>query len=60
MATDASPMAINLTPLWSRVKEEEVMRDMDPDLSKAKSLPITYRSDWKIVLHLPEIETWFG
>ncbi|KAI4535325.1 hypothetical protein MG293_014551 [Ovis ammon polii] len=58
MATDASPMAINLTPTVEQGEGEEVMRDMDPDQQYEKPPPLHTGADWKIVLHLPEIETW--
>ncbi|KAM7156490.1 A-kinase anchor protein 6 isoform 2-T5 [Molossus nigricans] len=58
MATDASPMAINLTPTVEQGEGEEVMKDMDPDQQYEKPPPLHTGADWKIVLHLPEIETW--
>lgn len=58
MATDASPMAINLTPTVEQVEGEEVMKDMDSDQQYEKPPPLHTGADWKIVLHLPEIETW--
>ncbi|XP_027377720.1 A-kinase anchor protein 6 [Bos indicus x Bos taurus] len=58
MATDASPMAINLTPTVEQGGGEEVMRGMDPDQQYEKPPPLHTGADWKIVLHLPEIETW--
>ncbi|XP_006890042.1 PREDICTED: A-kinase anchor protein 6-like [Elephantulus edwardii] len=58
MATDASPMAINLTPTVEQGEGEEVMKDMDSDQQYEKPPPLHTGADWKIVLHLPEIETW--
>ncbi|XP_037690705.1 A-kinase anchor protein 6 isoform X2 [Choloepus didactylus] len=58
MATDASPMAINLTPTVEQGVGEEVIKDMDPDQQYEKPPPLHTGADWKIVLHLPEIETW--
>lgn len=58
MATDASPMAINLTPTVEQDEGEEVMKDMDSDQQYEKPPPLHTGADWKIVLHLPEIETW--
>lgn len=58
MATDASPMAINLTPTVEQGEGEEVMKDMDSDQQYDKPPPLHTGADWKIVLHLPEIETW--
>lgn len=58
MATDASPMAINLTPTVEQDEGEEAMKDMDSDQQYEKPPPLHTGADWKIVLHLPEIETW--
>lgn len=58
MATDASPMAINLTPTVEQGEGEEAMKDMDSDQQYEKPPPLHTGADWKIVLHLPEIETW--
>ncbi|XP_049753540.1 A-kinase anchor protein 6 isoform X2 [Elephas maximus indicus] len=58
MATDASPMAINLTPTVERGDGEEALKDMDSDQQYEKPPPLHTGADWKIVLHLPEIETW--
>lgn len=57
MATDASPMAINMTPTVEP-GEEETMKDVDSDQQYEKPPPLHTGADWKIVLHLPEIETW--
>ncbi|XP_023370174.1 A-kinase anchor protein 6 [Otolemur garnettii] len=58
MATDASPMAINVTPTVEQGEGEEVMKDTDSDQQYEKPPPLHTGADWKIVLHLPEIETW--
>ncbi|XP_008155410.2 A-kinase anchor protein 6 [Eptesicus fuscus] len=58
MATDASPMAINLTPTAEQGEGVEAVKDMDSDQQYEKPPPLHTGADWKIVLHLPEIETW--
>ncbi|XP_041514725.1 A-kinase anchor protein 6 isoform X2 [Microtus oregoni] len=60
MATDASPMAINMTPTVEQGEGEgeEAMKDIDAELQYGKPPPLHTVADWKIVLHLPEIETW--
>ncbi|XP_076983104.1 A-kinase anchor protein 6 isoform X2 [Tamandua tetradactyla] len=58
MATDVSPMAINLTPTVEQGVGEEVIKDIDSDQQYEKPPPLHTGADWKIVLHLPEIETW--
>ncbi|KAM6180826.1 A-kinase anchor protein 6 [Erethizon dorsatum] len=58
MATDASPMAINMTPTVELGEGEEAMKDVDSDQQYEKPPPLHTGADWKIVLHLPEIETW--
>ncbi|KAM4853097.1 A-kinase anchor protein 6 [Thomomys bottae] len=58
MATDASPMAINMTPTVEQGEGEEAMKDIDSDQQYEKPPPLHTGADWKIVLHLPEIETW--
>lgn len=58
MATDASPMAINLTPTVEQGEGVEAEKDMDSDQQYEKPPPLHTGADWKIVLHLPEIETW--
>ncbi|XP_069320187.1 A-kinase anchor protein 6 [Eulemur rufifrons] len=58
MATDASPMAINVTPTVEQGEGEEAMKDVDSDQQYEKPPPLHTGADWKIVLHLPEIETW--
>nr|XP_020023051.1 A-kinase anchor protein 6-like isoform X1 [Castor canadensis] len=58
MATDASPMAINMTPIVEQGEGEEAMKDIDSDQQYEKPPPLHTGADWKIVLHLPEIETW--
>ncbi|XP_031212322.1 A-kinase anchor protein 6 isoform X2 [Mastomys coucha] len=60
MATDASPMAINMTPTVEQEEGEgeEAVKDMDAEQQYGKPPPLHTAADWKIVLHLPEIETW--
>ncbi|XP_053450717.1 A-kinase anchor protein 6 isoform X2 [Nycticebus coucang] len=58
MATDASPMAINVMPTVEQGEGEEAMKDTDSDQQYEKPPPLHTGADWKIVLHLPEIETW--
>uniref|UniRef100_F6Q8W7 A-kinase anchoring protein 6 n=2 Tax=Ornithorhynchus anatinus TaxID=9258 RepID=F6Q8W7_ORNAN len=58
MATDASPMATNLTPTVEQEEGEDGLKEMDPDQRYEKPPPLHTGADWKIVLHLPEIETW--
>ncbi|XP_051001906.1 LOW QUALITY PROTEIN: A-kinase anchor protein 6 [Acomys russatus] len=61
MATDASPMAINMTPTveQGQGEGEESMKDIDAtEQQYGKPPPLHTVADWKIVLHLPEIETW--
>ncbi|KAL1790128.1 A-kinase anchor protein 6 isoform X1 [Sigmodon hispidus] len=60
MATDASPMAINMTPTVEpgEGEEEEAMKEVDAEQQYGKPPPLHTVADWKIVLHLPEIETW--
>ncbi|XP_048218203.1 A-kinase anchor protein 6 [Perognathus longimembris pacificus] len=58
MATDASPMAVNMTPTVEQGEGEEAMKDIDSDQQYEKPPPLHTGADWKIVLHLPEIETW--
>nr|XP_027785340.1 A-kinase anchor protein 6 [Marmota flaviventris] len=58
MATDASPMAINMTPTVEQGEGEEATKDLDSEQQYEKPPPLHTGADWKIVLHLPEIETW--
>uniref|UniRef100_A0A452HGQ1 A-kinase anchor protein 6 n=1 Tax=Gopherus agassizii TaxID=38772 RepID=A0A452HGQ1_9SAUR len=58
MATDASPMIINMTPTVEQDGEEDAMKELDSDQQYEKPPPLHTGADWKIVLHLPEIETW--
>ncbi|XP_036590662.1 A-kinase anchor protein 6 isoform X1 [Trichosurus vulpecula] len=58
MATDASPMVINMTPTVEQGEGEDGMKEMDSDQRYEKPPPLHTGADWKIVLHLPEIETW--
>ncbi|NXG68733.1 AKAP6 protein, partial [Baryphthengus martii] len=58
MPSDASPMLINMTPTVERDGEEDAMKDLDSGQQYEKPPPLHTGADWKIVLHLPEIETW--
>lgn len=60
MATDASPMAINMMPTAEQEEgeAEEAMKDIEVEQQYGKPPPLHTAADWKIVLHLPEIETW--
>nr|BAE27795.1 unnamed protein product [Mus musculus] len=60
MATDASPMAINMTPTVEQEEGEgeEAVKDVGAEQQYGKPPPLHTAADWKIVLHLPEIETW--
>ncbi|XP_054684326.1 A-kinase anchor protein 6 isoform X2 [Grus americana] len=58
MPSDASPMLINMTPTVERDGEEDVMKELDSGQQYEKPPPLHTGADWKIVLHLPEIETW--
>ncbi|KAM9554488.1 A-kinase anchor protein 6 isoform 2-T4 [Guaruba guarouba] len=58
MQSDASPMLINMTPTVERDGEEDVMKELDSGQQYEKPPPLHTGADWKIVLHLPEIETW--
>ncbi|XP_074140891.1 A-kinase anchor protein 6 [Sminthopsis crassicaudata] len=58
MATDASPMVINMTPTVEQGEGEDEMKEVDSDQRYEKPPPLHTGADWKIVLHLPEIETW--
>ncbi|XP_025946692.1 A-kinase anchor protein 6-like, partial [Apteryx rowi] len=58
MPSDASPMLINMTPTVQRDGEEDVMKELDSGQQYEKPPPLHTGADWKIVLHLPEIETW--
>ncbi|XP_069714524.1 A-kinase anchor protein 6 isoform X1 [Phaenicophaeus curvirostris] len=58
MSSDASPMVINMTPTVEENGEENVMKDLDSSQQYEKPPPLHTGADWKIVLHLPEIETW--
>ncbi|KYO37283.1 A-kinase anchor protein 6 isoform A [Alligator mississippiensis] len=57
MATDASPMLINMTPTTEQ-NGEDVLKELDSGERYEKPPPLHTGADWKIVLHLPEIETW--
>ncbi|XP_064280071.1 A-kinase anchor protein 6 isoform X2 [Passer domesticus] len=58
MPSDASPMLINMTPTVEQEGERDVMKDLDSGQQYEKPPPLHTGADWKIVLHLPEIETW--
>ncbi|XP_068049058.1 A-kinase anchor protein 6 isoform X2 [Anomalospiza imberbis] len=58
MPSDASPMLINMTPTVEQEGERDVMKDIDSGQQYEKPPPLHTGADWKIVLHLPEIETW--
>ncbi|XP_009069041.1 PREDICTED: A-kinase anchor protein 6-like, partial [Acanthisitta chloris] len=58
MTSDASPMLINMTPTVEQDGEEDVMKELDSGQQYEKPPPLHTGADWKIVLHLPEIETW--
>ncbi|NWV07872.1 AKAP6 protein, partial [Ptilonorhynchus violaceus] len=56
--SDASPMLINMTPTVEQDGEEDVLKELDSGQQYEKPPPLHTGADWKIVLHLPEIETW--
>ncbi|NWJ08792.1 AKAP6 protein, partial [Crypturellus undulatus] len=58
MPSDVSPMLINMTPTAEKDGEEDVMKELDSGQEYEKPPPLHTGADWKIVLHLPEIETW--
>ncbi|MBN3313145.1 AKAP6 protein, partial [Atractosteus spatula] len=67
MATDAvSPMITTVTPTVEPRKAEEeeegrggeLAKESDPAQRYDKPPPLHTGADWKVVLHLPEIETW--
>uniref|UniRef100_A0A8B9NLW9 A-kinase anchoring protein 6 n=1 Tax=Accipiter nisus TaxID=211598 RepID=A0A8B9NLW9_9AVES len=58
MPSDASPMLINMTPTVEQDGEEDAMKELDSGQQYEKPPPLHTGADWKIVLHLPEIETW--
>ncbi|NXN16569.1 AKAP6 protein, partial [Indicator maculatus] len=58
MPSDASPMLVNMTPTVEEDGEEDVMKELDSGQQYEKPPPLHTGADWKIVLHLPEIETW--
>ncbi|NWI20573.1 AKAP6 protein, partial [Crypturellus soui] len=58
MPSDVSPMLINMTPTAEKDGEEGVMKELDSGQEYEKPPPLHTGADWKIVLHLPEIETW--
>nr|XP_025037729.1 A-kinase anchor protein 6 isoform X1 [Pelodiscus sinensis] len=58
ITTDASPMIINMTPTAEQDGGEDAMKELDSGQQYEKPPPLHTGADWKIVLHLPEIETW--
>ncbi|XP_069772835.1 A-kinase anchor protein 6 isoform X2 [Narcine bancroftii] len=56
-ATDTSPMITNMTPL-EEPEDERRMKEFDATQRYEKPPPLHTGADWKVVLHLPEIETW--
>ncbi|NXA51398.1 AKAP6 protein, partial [Nothocercus julius] len=58
LPSDVSPMLINMTPTVEKDGEEDVMKELDSGQQYEKPPPLHTGADWKIVLHLPEIETW--
>ncbi|XP_068016449.1 A-kinase anchor protein 6 [Melanerpes formicivorus] len=58
MSSDASPMLVNMTPTAEQDGEADVMKELDSGQQYEKPPPLHTGADWKIVLHLPEIETW--
>ncbi|XP_072425063.1 A-kinase anchor protein 6 isoform X1 [Chiloscyllium punctatum] len=57
MTSDASPMITNMTPL-EEPEDEGRMKGLDTMQRYEKPPPLHTGADWKVVLHLPEIETW--
>ncbi|KAL8169267.1 UNVERIFIED_CONTAM: A-kinase anchor protein 6, partial [Gekko kuhli] len=58
IAMDASPVVISMTPTTEQDGREDAMKDLDSGERYEKPPPLHTGADWKIVLHLPEIETW--
>ncbi|XP_061853529.1 A-kinase anchor protein 6 isoform X2 [Colius striatus] len=58
MSSDTSPMLINMTPTVEQDGQKDVMKELDSGQQYEKPPPLHTGADWKIVLHLPEIETW--
>ncbi|XP_041132161.1 A-kinase anchor protein 6-like [Polyodon spathula] len=63
MATDqASPMILSMTPVveprGQGVEEEGQVKEADSGQRYEKPPPLHTGADWKVVLHLPQIETW--
>ncbi|XP_043929820.1 A-kinase anchor protein 6 isoform X2 [Protopterus annectens] len=56
MATDASPMVSTITPIVEH--EQEMRKEALHGQRYEKPPPLHTGADWKVVLHLPEIETW--
>ncbi|XP_078262653.1 A-kinase anchor protein 6 isoform X2 [Rhinoraja longicauda] len=57
MPTDASPMITTMTPL-EEPEEGRRVKEFDAVQRYEKPPPLHTGADWKVVLHLPEIETW--
>ncbi|MBN3277308.1 AKAP6 protein, partial [Polyodon spathula] len=63
MATDpASPMILSMTPVveprGQGEEEEGQVKEAESGQRYEKPPPLHTGADWKVVLHLPEIETW--
>ncbi|XP_030070409.1 A-kinase anchor protein 6 [Microcaecilia unicolor] len=58
MAAEAMPMADILMPKVDPGGNTELMKAADSAQRYEKPPPLHTGADWKIVLHLPEIETW--
>ncbi|XP_066550420.1 A-kinase anchor protein 6 [Amia ocellicauda] len=59
MATDTpSAMITTVTPTVEPQGAEEALKEADPAQRYDKPPPLHTGADWKVVLHLPEIETW--
>ncbi|XP_047467078.1 A-kinase anchor protein 6 [Mugil cephalus] len=58
--TDASPVSLNVEGGGASSLDPGPSRGPDPDSSgrSRKPPPLHTGADWKVVLHLPEIETW--
>ncbi|XP_051882953.1 A-kinase anchor protein 6 isoform X2 [Pristis pectinata] len=55
--TDSSPMITNMTPL-EEPEDERRIKEFDAIQRYEKPPPLHTGADWKVVLHLPEIENW--
>ncbi|XP_072123459.1 A-kinase anchor protein 6 isoform X3 [Mobula birostris] len=56
-ATNTSPMITNMTPL-EEPENERAIKELDANQRYEKPPPLHTGADWKVVLHLPEIENW--